>query len=205
MTSLDTLPSKTLLCSVSYALDGSNPDRFAKLVSCIQEIGFTQACGELWSHYGATNGNLCAVDCSANVAGVVALNGPAPTCELSTCLQCSANQFQDSFDLLSGRTMASSGIVELIARPCSAFYPVIHDPCPSVPVTIAPVGPTAPVAPTVSEAPVTAAPTAVAPVSSSAPGMTKAPSPTSGGGAMIHNVVLAILVQVVMVAMLLVQ
>jgi hypothetical protein len=35
--------------------------------------------------------------------------------------------------------------------------------------------------------------------------MTKAPSPTSGGGAMIHNVVLAILVQVVMVAMLLVQ
>jgi hypothetical protein len=197
MINIDSLSSKTLLCSVSYALSGSNPNRFADLVTCIQEIGFTQQCGELWSHYGATNGNLCAFDCSAGITGDVELNGPAPDCELSTCLQCSGNLFQEEFDLLSGRTLAKSGITEAIARPCSAFYPVDHDPCASVPLTIAPVAPTvssAPVAPTVSDAPVTPAPTA-APVSSVP--VTKAPSPTSG--AMIQNVVGILVVMVAMV------
>lgn len=131
MKHINDLQSITLLCAVFYAFSGSSSDRFTTLVQCIsKDTGFTSQCGELWAHYSATNAALCASDCMAGASGNVTLNGAAPECALSSCLQCSADKFQDTFNALSGRTLAKSGITEAIARPCSSFFPVDHDPCP---------------------------------------------------------------------------
>ena len=133
MKHINDLQSYTVACAVYYVLSGSSSDRFAELEKClIKEIGFTQPCVELWAHYSATNAALCASNCAPGASGEVELNGAAPECALSSCLQCSANRFQDTFNALSGRTLANSGITEAIARPCSSFFPVNHDPCPMV-------------------------------------------------------------------------
>lgn len=134
------LASKTLPCAVVYKLDtqSSSEVRFAELFTCVKNLGFSDPCGELWAHYLATNGNLCASNCSKGYTGVPVLNGDPPNCTLSECLQCSADIFQDDFDMLSGRTMSASGIIDAIARPCSTFYPVDQTSCTSTLATAAP-------------------------------------------------------------------
>ena len=56
------------------------------------------------------------------------LNGPAPECEPSTCLEC-GEDFRDDFDDIAGMEFIKAGITERITQDCDDFYRVIHDPC----------------------------------------------------------------------------
>jgi hypothetical protein len=56
------------------------------------------------------------------------LNGPAPECEPSGCLECQ-DDFRDDFDDIAGMEFNKAGITERITQDCDDFYRVIHDPC----------------------------------------------------------------------------
>ena len=56
------------------------------------------------------------------------MNGAAPECAPSACLECQKD-FADDFDSLAGIEMKNAGITERIARKCTDFNRVIHDPC----------------------------------------------------------------------------
>jgi hypothetical protein len=99
---------------------------FPTLVACFQFAGFTEGCATLWSHWTATNGEVCVSEC----LGVgSALNGDPPECALGECMAC-AEPFQNDLYDISGRTSFKSGFTERLAISCSIFYPVVHDPCP---------------------------------------------------------------------------
>lgn len=136
MRSAETVEEDLTLCAARYALNGGSPNRFEQLVNCHKEVsdqielGFTDECALLWAHYGASNFHLCAEACSAGFGSEeIDLTGDAPECALSECLKCSNDTFQAAFDSLSGRTMQGSGLTEAIARSCSEFTSVVHEPC----------------------------------------------------------------------------
>lgn len=99
---------------------------FTTLVSCFRYAGMTEGCAKLWSHWTATNGELCVGEC---LGADVELNGDPPECALGECLAC-AQPFQQDLDDISGLTSWKSGFTERLARNCSLFFPVVHDPCP---------------------------------------------------------------------------
>jgi hypothetical protein len=94
------------------------------MTKCFVDLGFSPDCSLLWAHRSAANALDCAAICFADFT----YNGPPPTCTLGTCLAC-ALPFQEDYDVIGGRSYAGSGITENVARPCSAFFPVVHDPC----------------------------------------------------------------------------
>eukprot|EP00934_Nitzschia_sp_Nitz4_P000779 Nitzschia sp. Nitz4//scaffold172_size47551//4330//5428//NITZ4_007137-RA/size47551-augustus-gene-0.37-mRNA-1//1//CDS//3329538738//779//frame0 len=116
----DTFQSATTLCATSFVLGGT----FAELIQCFADMGLTDSCGLLWAHFGAANANECATQCF----GSTELNGPAPECALSDCLECAVD-IRAVFDDIAGRTFQSSGIIEAIARPCEEFTYIEHDVC----------------------------------------------------------------------------
>jgi hypothetical protein len=121
----DRMPAIGSLCGTAYFLGGMD---FDKLILCYQTEGFTNDCSMLWAHFTATNGALCAGPC---ISAKPPYNGDPPECKLDECLTC-GEQFIADFDRISGRTQMNSGITENIARNCSDFYPVIHNPCPGL-------------------------------------------------------------------------
>ena len=102
---------------------------FTELQTCIEEVGFTSHCANLWAHFAATEPEVCADKCQG-IDFDAPFNGPPPGCDLPECFQCTAVFIGDDLEQLAGRTMPNSGIVENVARPCTSFYPVVHDPCP---------------------------------------------------------------------------
>ena len=110
------------LCGIGFFTGGT----FEEVIQCYQNEGFSQGCSTLWAHFTATNGLICATLC---INTEPSFNGEPPQCALNECLEC-GELFRQEFDFIAGRTSASSGVTEPIARNCSQFYPVVHDPCP---------------------------------------------------------------------------
>jgi hypothetical protein len=108
-------------------------NRFNTLVGCFENLGFSPDCSLLWAHRGAANAVECAATCFADLS----YNGDSPTCTLGPCLAC-ALPFQQDYDIIGGRTYAGSGITETVARACSEFFRVVHDPCVGAVVTLPP-------------------------------------------------------------------
>jgi len=121
--SYGTLETESIKCATSYTFSQD----FVRLNSCYSALGFTEDCSTLWAHFAATNGKTCAFDCFPTADGIT-LNGPAPECEPSSCLECQEN-FRDNFDDIAGIQFNKAGITERITQSCDSFYRVIHDPC----------------------------------------------------------------------------
>jgi len=119
-----TMEVESIKCATSYTFTRD----FSTLLSCYQNLGFTDNCSTLWAHFVATNGSKCALPCFPDASGVTQLNGPAPACEPSACLICQ-NNFRADFDRIAGIEFPNAGITERIAASCSSFYRAIHDPC----------------------------------------------------------------------------
>lgn len=120
----DEMPKIGVLCGTSYFL--SSPRSFDVLIQCYQDEGFTRDCATLWSHLTATNAAKCAQYC---LGSKPPYNTDPPECDLNECLSCGVS-FAEAFEVIAGRTQQNSGITENIARNCSDFYAVVHDPCP---------------------------------------------------------------------------
>jgi len=121
--SYGTLETESIICATSFTFSQD----FAKLNSCYSALGFTDDCAALWAHFAATNGRTCAFDCFPTADGII-LNGPAPECEPSTCLECQED-FRENFDDIAGIKFNKAGITERITQGCDSFYRVMHDPC----------------------------------------------------------------------------
>jgi len=117
------LEIESIKCATSFTFS----QNFPKLITCYSDLGFTESCATLWAHFAATNSKTCAIKCFPTADGVI-LNGPAPECEPSTCLEC-GEDFRDDFDDIAGMEFIKAGITERITQDCDDFYRVIHDPC----------------------------------------------------------------------------
>lgn len=118
------LETESIVCATSYTFSRD----FPSLVQCYAKLGFTESCATLWAHFAATNGSKCAFNCIPGSSGITELNGPAPECAPSSCLECQVG-FRGVFDDLAGIQFAKAGITERIAQKCDNFYRIIHDPC----------------------------------------------------------------------------
>jgi hypothetical protein len=123
------LRSASIFCATGFAINR----QFPKLIQCYENIGFTDNCSLLWAHFAATNAELCAASCVPDpVTFTIKLTEEAPTCALGSCLNCSASQFEEEFNLLAGRwrSVQNSGFSDEIPYSCDTFYLIEdHDPC----------------------------------------------------------------------------
>lgn len=99
---------------------------------CYEDLGFTPPCATIWNYDGVYDGKECAWTCIRNLRSDN--NGPPPLCELNDCLQCDEDKAGPAFKDFAGRTRRRSGLPSAIARSCSEFPQIIHEPCPEVEV-----------------------------------------------------------------------
>lgn len=61
----NTLESDTIICATTYTFTRN----FGDLITCFEDLGFTNPCAELWAHFAATNGSNCAIACFPDASG----------------------------------------------------------------------------------------------------------------------------------------
>lgn len=94
---------------------------FEDLVLCIEAIGFTKPCAQIWA-YNAKNTQ---VECFAVCISDTLYNKPDGT--LSDCLQCDETISGPIFKAIAGRTRRNTGIASSICRFCEEVEIVAHD------------------------------------------------------------------------------
>jgi hypothetical protein len=138
MTRFPELQSQSIFCATAHVLTGD----FPALIQCYANLGFTDECSLLWAHFGATNGELCASDCTPDPDSLkIELTEGAPMCALLPCLDCSTSQFENDFNILAGRSKSAtnSGFNDVIPYSCDSFYLIEdHDPCVGAAPTFSP-------------------------------------------------------------------
>lgn len=107
----------------SCAVQGLDGDDEAA-ISCIEDLGFTEPCAEIW-FYNTRNTRLSCLDvCISQLR-----NGDPnhmPNGMLNPCIQCDEDESGPVFKAVSGRTRRNSGLPSRICRPCDSVSPVIH-------------------------------------------------------------------------------
>ena len=131
---LDAMNPVSILCASNYVVDADRGNRFDNLIECYEtNIGLSPPCARLWAYFGQSNAALCPNDCPVNEINDIPLNNPAPGCELSDCLACSATKFEDDFNLLAGlwKSPYNAGFLDTVVYPCDFFYRLEEefDPC----------------------------------------------------------------------------
>lgn len=94
---------------------------FDILVDCIEELGFTKPCAQIWA-YNAKNTQA---ECFAVCISDTLYNNPDGS--LSDCLQCDETKSGPVFKAVAGRTRRNTGIASSICRFCNEVQHVPHD------------------------------------------------------------------------------
>lgn len=101
--------------------------------SCMQDIGFTEACAEAWAYNAQNTAQSCALVCLRTYGLLALLQGTenVPTNDadgnLNACLQCDEMMSGPGFQYSAGRIRRNSGIISEIERPGDQVYDVPHD------------------------------------------------------------------------------
>lgn len=92
-------------------------------VACLQALGFTDACADIWYYNTKHTGSACGAICFAD------LDAPynEPNGDLNPCLQCDEDESGPVFAAVAGRTRRNTGLPSSICRPCDEVEPVLHD------------------------------------------------------------------------------
>jgi hypothetical protein len=92
-------------------------------IECLQELGFTLPCAEIWYFNTLNTRTKCLEVCFA------ALTKPyhEPDGSLNPCIQCDEDTSGPVFKAVAGRTRRNSGLPSALCRPCSTVRPVTHD------------------------------------------------------------------------------
>jgi len=94
---------------------------FGDLVTCLEGLGFTTPCAQIWAYNVRNTGDKCLNECLRpdfyNQA-----DG-----SLSVCLACDERESGPWFQAVAGRTRRNTGLASSICRPCSEVRPVAHD------------------------------------------------------------------------------
>lgn len=94
---------------------------FDTLVACIEGLGFTKPCAQIWA-YNAKNTQ---VECLAVCLADTTYN--KPNGQLSDCLQCDETKSGPVFKTVAGRTRRNTGIASSICRYCEEVQYVEHN------------------------------------------------------------------------------
>lgn len=100
--------------------------------SCMQEIGFSEACAESWAYNAMKTAQSCALVCIRAYGLLPLLTGTenVPPVneqgELNACLLCDEMMSGPGFQYSAGRTRRNSGIISEIDRPDEEVYEVPH-------------------------------------------------------------------------------
>jgi hypothetical protein len=97
-------------------------DPVEELVGCIEALGFTHPCAQVWAYNTLATRAACGAVCLS------ALDEPyhAPDGSLNACLQCDEDQSGPVFQAVAGRTRRNTGLPSSMCRPCSEVRPVEH-------------------------------------------------------------------------------
>jgi len=94
-------------------------------MSCLREIGFTEACAETWYYNARNTARQCFATCMWSWLKDEPSNKPDGN--LNACLECDETQSGPVFKKVAGRSRRASGIVSSIGRPNDEVYPLVHD------------------------------------------------------------------------------
>ena len=90
--------------------------------SCLSEIGFSEACAEIWYFNTKHTRERCLNICLEHFnASYVNESG-----DLNPCLACDEEESGPVFKRVAGRTRRNSGLVSAICRPCSTVSQIFH-------------------------------------------------------------------------------
>ena len=92
-----------------------------KSVKCLEDIGFSHACAQIWyydSKHTRENCQVCFEMLNAKYQ--------EPDGSLNQCIQCDEDKSGPVFKAVAGRTRRNSGLPSALCRPCSSVAPVIH-------------------------------------------------------------------------------
>ena len=104
--------------------------RYDAGVECLQDLGFTEACADIWIDNARNTGRRCALTCALTDLRDTPNNGNTPLCTLNECLQCDEDESGPIFKQFAGRTRRTSGLLSPIARLCSELEEITHEVCP---------------------------------------------------------------------------
>lgn len=93
-----------------------------QLTACIQRIGFTRPCAQVWAFNVRATQSKCLDAC------LFIGDGPyhEPDGRLNECLACDEKNSGPVFKAVAGRTRRNTGLASSICRPCSEARPVPH-------------------------------------------------------------------------------
>ena len=94
---------------------------FNDLVACIEALGFTRPCAQIWAYNTRNTQKKCLEPCSKNETYNKS-NG-----DLSDCLACDEKYSGPVFKAVAGRTRRNTGIASSICRKCEEVQPVYHN------------------------------------------------------------------------------
>lgn len=92
-------------------------------VACLEALGFTRPCAQIWYWNTQNTKFACAQECFA------ALEDPyhLPDGSLNACLQCDEEHSGNTFKTIAGRTRRNTGLPNALCRPCTEVRPIAHD------------------------------------------------------------------------------
>lgn len=93
---------------------------FTDLVACIEDLGFTKPCAQIWAY----NVKNTQVECFAVCISDTLYNNPDGS--LSDCLQCDETKSGPVFKAVAGRTRRNTGIATSICRFCEEVRIIAH-------------------------------------------------------------------------------
>ena len=94
---------------------------FDTLVACIEALGFTRPCAQIWAYNTKNTRENCLVECFNNDP----YHNEDGT--LGACLQCDEEISGPIFKQVAGRTRRNTGLASSICRFCEEVRPVEHD------------------------------------------------------------------------------
>jgi hypothetical protein len=91
-------------------------------VVCLEALGFTLPCAQIWAFNTANTRDQCLSICAS------LLDAPyhEPDGALNACLLCDEEQSGSVFKAVAGRTRRNTGIASALCRPCEEAKPVAH-------------------------------------------------------------------------------
>lgn len=101
---------------------GLRAPAFDANVTCLEALGFTHACAQIWAYNTAHTRDVCGGVC------LRLLSAPyhRPDGTLNDCLACDEEQSGPVFKAVAGRTRRNSGVASALCRPCSEVPRIEH-------------------------------------------------------------------------------
>lgn len=95
----------------------------ASHIQCLQDLGFTLPCAQIWYYNTLNTKDVCATPCYATLTDPYHLDDGT----LNACLQCDEDMSGPIFKAVAGRTRRNTGLPNAMCRPCEEVQPLFHD------------------------------------------------------------------------------